>query len=73
MNNVNITEIDPLLELVDDPVTLIKSKYYATDSQKVLRARKEAYSQGFETAMKVNRTYVWLNGYNACAADLLKS
>lgn len=62
---IDITEIDPLLELVDEPIAFIKSRYYATESAKVLRARKESYSQGFEVAIKTNRTNVWRRGYNA--------
>lgn len=65
MSILNISQIDPLLELVDDPIAFIKAKYYATEDNRILRARKEAYSQGFETALKTNRTNIWRRGYNA--------
>lgn len=62
---IDLDNIDPLLKLLDDPISFIRSKYYATESDRVLRARKEAYSQGFETALKTNKTNVWRRGYNA--------
>lgn len=44
---IDIKEIDPLLQLVDDPVALLRRWWFGND-KKVLRAKKEAYSQGFE-------------------------
>lgn len=65
MKTIELTQIDPLLELIDDPISFIRSKYYATENDRVLRARKEAYSHGFETALKTNKNNVYRRGYNA--------
>lgn len=51
--DINLSDIDPLLVLVNDPVDFLKDKIaYSLPREVIRRTQKEWYSKGFEVAVR---------------------